>query len=165
MGEAVKVEVTALPGIGVRQDVVTASGRRIGVVSHRDGHRDLVVYGEDDPDACSAVITLTGTEADALAEVLGAPRVVERLAALHEQAAGLLVNEQIPVLAGSHYDGRTLGETRARTRTGASIVAVLRQGKVLASPGPDFVFAAGDRILVVGTAEGTAAVARIFASG
>lgn len=165
VGESVKVEMTALPGIGVRQDITTESGRRIGVVSHRSGRRDLVVYDHNDPDACRALVPLTGHEADALAEVLGAPRVVERLAALNEQAAGLLVNEQVPIPAGSVYDGRTLGETQARTRTGASIVAVLRGGEVLASPGPDFVFAAGDRVLVVGTAEGTAGVAQILASG
>ncbi|WP_308207773.1 cation:proton antiporter regulatory subunit [Actinomadura madurae] len=63
------------------------------------------------------------------------------------------------------YDGRPLGDTRSRTRTGASIVAVVREGQVIASPRPDFVFHAGDIIVVVGTGEGTAAVAQILSDG
>ncbi len=89
---------------------------------------------------------------------------MERLAQLQRQVEGL-VSEQIPILAGSPYDGRTLGDTRARTRTGASIVAVVRDGDVIASPRPDFGFRAGDVVVVVGTAEGTEAVATILAGG
>ena len=90
--------------------------------------------------------------------------MVERLAELHRQVEGL-VTEQIPITAGSPYDGRTLGSTQARSRTGASIVAVVRDAQVIVSPRPDFVFAAGDKVVVVGTGEGTAAVARIFSDG
>ena len=67
--------------------------------------------------------------------------------------------------AGSPYDGRSLGDTRARTRTGASIVAVVRHGQVVASPRPDFVFHPDDIVVVVGTADGTAAVARLLVEG
>ena len=49
------------------------------------------------------------------------------------------------------HAGRPLGETKARTRTGVSIVAVARSGAIHPSPGPDFVLAAGDLIAVVGT--------------
>lgn len=160
--DAVQVEETRLPGIGLRHDFVTASGRRVGVVSHRTGRRDLLVYDETDPDACREVVRLSDEEADALAEFLGAARIVERLGALNEQVGGL-VTEQLPISAGSPYDGRTLGETEARTRTGASIVAVLREGNPIVSPRPDFRFAAGDTLLVVGTTEGVAGVAEILA--
>lgn len=159
--DAVQVEETRLPGIGLRHDFVTASGRRIGVVSHRTGRRDFLVYDENDPDACREVVKLTGEEAEALAEFLGAPRVVERLGVLNEQVAGL-VTEQLRVDTGSRYDGRTLGETETRTRTGASIVAVLREGGAVVSPRPDFRFVAGDTLIVVGTAEGVAQVAEIL---
>ena len=160
--KATRVEETPLPGIGLRHDFVTAAGRRVGVVSHRDGRRELVIYDARDPDACVAQVRLTDEEADALAEILGATRVIERLAALRQQVEGL-VSEEIPVRPASAYDGRPLGDTRARTRTGASIVAVIRGGQVLASPGPEFVFAGGDVVVVVGTAEGVAAVADILA--
>ena len=98
------------------------------------------------------------------AELLGTGRIVEHLAELHRQVEGL-VTEQLPIAPGSPYVGRPLGDTQARTRTSASIVAVVREGQVFASPRPDFVFAAGDVVVVVGTGEGTAAVAAILADG
>jgi TrkA domain protein len=160
----VDVERTALPGIGLRHVFTTARGRRIGTISHRDGRRDLLVYDRRDPDTCVLTVPLTVEEANALAELLGTARIVERLAELHRQVEGL-VSEQIPITAGSPYDGRPLGDTQARTRTGASIVAVVRDGSVVASPRPDFVFHAADIVVVVGTAEGTTAVADLLAAG
>jgi TrkA domain protein len=160
----VDVERTALPGIGLRYTFTTQQGRRLGLVSHRNGRRDLVIYRRDDPDSAADSLVLTSAEADGLAELLAAARVVERLAELHRQVEGL-VGEQLPIVPGSPYDGRTLGDTRARTRTGASIVAVVRDRQVIASPRPDFVFQAADVVVVVGTTEGTAGIAAILADG
>ena len=158
------VERIPLPGIGLRHVVTTSRGRRIGVVSYHTGRRDLVVYRRDDPDSAADTVVLCAQEANELAELLGAARVVERLAELHHQVAGL-VSVQIPIVVGSPYDGRPLAETRARTRTGASIVAVVRDREVIASPGPAFVFSAGDVVVVVGTDEGTDMVAAILGGG
>ncbi|MBT2212211.1 MULTISPECIES: cation:proton antiporter regulatory subunit [Actinomadura] len=158
------VERTALPGIGLQHTMTTGRGRRVGVISHRTGRRDLVVYDKDDPDSCTAAVILTPDEANAIAELLGTGRIIEHLAELHRQVDGL-VTEQLPITPGSPYDGRPLADTRARTRTSASIVAVVRDGHVIASPRPDFTFTAGDTIVVVGTDEGTAAVARILTDG
>jgi TrkA domain protein len=160
----VDVERTALPGIGLQHVFTTAKGRRIGTISHRDGRRDLLVYDRVDPDTCVLTVPLTVEEANALAELLGTARIVERLTELHRQVEGL-VSAQIPIAAGSPYDGRTLGDAQIRTRTGASIVAVVRDGNVVASPRPDFGFQARDIVVVVGTAEGTAAVGDILATG
>lgn len=159
------VEETALPGIGLRHEFSTRGGRRLGVVSHhRSGRRDLVIYDADDPDASAASITLTPEESDVLSELLGAPHIVEKLADLSRAFAGL-VGEQITILAGSPYDGRLLADTQARTRTGASIVAVVRDSEVLASPRPDFRFQADDVVVVVGTPENTTAVGNVLRSG
>jgi TrkA domain protein len=158
------VERTALPGLGLQHVFTTARGRRVGVVSHHTGRRDLVTYDVHDPDTAAETVVLTPDEANMLAELLGTQRIVERLAELARQVEGL-VSRQIPIEPGSMYEGRMLGDTRARTRTGASIVAVVRRGQVIASPRPDFWFNAGDIVVVVGTAEGTDAVATIFATG
>ncbi|ETK34103.1 cation:proton antiporter regulatory subunit [Microbispora sp. ATCC PTA-5024] len=159
-----EVERTALPGIGLQHVLTTERRRQVGVISHHTGRRDLVVYDKEDPDTCVVTVALTAEEANALAELLGTGRVVERLAELQRQVEGL-VTEQIPIAPGSPYAGRTLGDARVRTRSGASIVAVVRDGQVVASPRPDFRFEAGDVVVVVGTAEGTAAVADILSSG
>jgi TrkA domain protein len=156
------VEQTTLPGIGVRHDLVTGSGRRLGVVTHRNGRRDLVLYDRDDPDGCAADIPLTDDEAEALADILGASLMLGQLSGLRQQAAGLLT-EQISIPAGSPYVGRRLGDTKARTRTSASIVAVLREREVIASPDPTFRFEAGDVVVVVGTRHGLDGVSKILA--
>jgi TrkA domain protein len=160
----VRVERVELPGIGVRHDLMTDGGRRIGVVTHRTGERRLVVFDRDDPDDCTEQVVLTDDEADALAEILGASIMLGQLAGLREQAAGLLT-EQLSLPADSPYVGRTLGDTRARTLTGASIVAVLRDAGLIPSPGPEFRFEAGDVLVVVGTRSGVDGVSRILANG
>jgi TrkA domain protein len=160
----VRVEQTALPGIGVRHDMVTETGRRIGVVSHRDGRRDLIVYDDDDPDARLAAVPLTDDEAEALADLLGASLMLGQLAGLRDQAAGL-VTEQLPLPPSSPFVGRPLGDTKARTRTSASIVAVLRGAQVIPSPRPDFRFHSGDVVVAVGTRRGLDALTRILANG
>lgn len=159
-----QIEVTPLPGIGVRKDFpVRKGGRRIGVVEHRDGSIDLIVGRPGNPDA-SDQIALSSTEASALASLLGAPQVVAQLEAEHREFDGVSTG-QFPIAAHSPYDCRTLGDTRLRTRTKASIVAVIRSGAALASPGPEFVFTAGDALIVVGSADSLKAAAQILHDG
>lgn len=57
--DAVQIEETALPGIGLRHALLTSSGRRVGVVAHRSGRRDLVIFAIADPDACREVVAAT----------------------------------------------------------------------------------------------------------
>ncbi len=45
-----RIDETRLPGIGVRHDFVTAAGTKVGVVTYRDGRREVVVFDERDPD-------------------------------------------------------------------------------------------------------------------
>ena len=158
------VEVTPLPGIGTRKDFVLSSGRRVGVVTHRDGHTDLIVSKADDPDACAASLPLTTEEAAALSNLLGAPQLVAQLEEEHRDLPGIRT-KQLYIKDGSRYDGQTLGDTGMRTRTGVSIVAVMRAGQVSPSPNPDFTFTGGDLLVAVGTPDGFAAAAKILANG
>lgn len=160
----VNVEVTALPGIGVRKDFALRNGRRIGVIAHRDGGIELILSAADDPDACVAALPLSVEEAGALANLLGAPQLVARLTAEHRELPGIKT-KQLPVQEGSPFDGRPLGDTAMRTRTGVSLVAVMRAGQVHPSPGPEFTLAAGDLLVAVGTSEGLAEAATILARG
>ncbi|ONM47741.1 cation:proton antiporter regulatory subunit [Nocardia donostiensis] len=158
------VDVTALPGIGVRKDFEVKCGRRIGVVAHRDGDIDLIVSKLEDPDACAAQVPLSTDEAAALANLLGAPQLVSNLEDGQRDLPGI-TTRQLPIGDQSPYGGRTLGETGMRTRTKASIVAVLRAGQLHPSPGPDFTFTAGDLLVVVGTPEGLDAATKLLAHG
>ncbi|OLR91759.1 cation:proton antiporter regulatory subunit [Actinokineospora bangkokensis] len=158
------VEVTPLPGIGTRQDFVSRSGRRIGVITHRDGHFDLIVSKHDDPDSCVASIPLTVDESGALANLLGAPQLVAYLEDQNREVAGIKTR-QLPLVPGSPFDGRTLGDTALRTRTAVSVVAVVRAGTVHPSPRPDFVFGGGDLLITVGTSDGLAKAADVLEHG
>ncbi|QKV97363.1 cation:proton antiporter regulatory subunit [Streptomyces sp. NA02950] len=154
------VNEVLLPGVGLRYEFVNRDGDRIGVVARRSGDFEVVVYEGEDPDEARAVLRLTGEEADTLAEILGAPRIAERFADLTREVPGLSAG-QVEVAAGTPFSGQPLGETRARTRTGASIVAVVRGEEVIPSPGPGQVLRAGDVLVVIGTHEGIAAVEQI----
>jgi TrkA domain protein len=157
------MEVTEilLPGVGVRYEFQTVTGDRVGIVAKRDGEFDFVRYERRDPDAAETLLTLTRDEADTLAEILGAPRIVERFADLTREIPGL-VSSTIELPVGSRFDGQALGETRCRTLTGASIVAVVRGDHVIASPAPDEVLYGGDSLVIVGTTSGIDGVRRII---
>ncbi|MFQ5846272.1 MAG: cation:proton antiporter [Candidatus Methylomirabilales bacterium] len=47
--------------------------------------------------------------------------------------------------------GKTIGDLHIRRRTGASVVAVIQDGKVTANPGPEHRIAAGQVLVVVGS--------------
>jgi TrkA domain protein len=160
----VRIEKVELPGIGTRHDVLTQSGRRIGVVAHRDGQRNIAVYDIDDPDSCRDSVRLTDDEAAALADVLGASVMMSKLTGIGEQPTGLFT-EQLSLPADSPFSGGVLGDTRARTLTGASIVAIAREGRIMPSPTPDTAFRAGDTIIAVGTREGLDSLARLLVNG
>ena len=149
-----EVTETALPGVGVRHEFTASSGKRIAVVSHRGGWQDIVVYGEDDPDACSTVLRLDADDAQTLAELLGAVHIAEALVAL-QRVQGLAL-DWFTVPEGSTAVGRTIGEGRYRTHTGASVVAVIRGSTTVPAPGPDFVFEAGDVAVAIGTTDSLA---------
>ena len=156
------IQETNLPGVGLRHDFTTKAGRQLGVVTHRTGRRDLLVYDRSDPDACQEVIQLTDDEADALAELLGAARLVEHLAGL-QRIEGLAI-DWLPIRPGSPYAGRTIADTQARSRTGSSIVAILRDDRAIPAPTPDAGLEAGDTLVVVGTADGIKELARLLGS-
>ena len=135
----------------MRHEFVSSSGQRIAVVSLRSGRRELAVYRADDPDACTALLELDPEDAAVLAEILGAPQVAAAVTAM-QRIQGLAI-DWIRVDALSSAAGSTIGTGGYRTRTGASIVAVLRDEETHAAPGPEFELAAGDVVVAVGSAE------------
>ncbi|MBT2417009.1 cation:proton antiporter regulatory subunit [Streptomyces sp. ISL-22] len=156
---AARVSSTPLPGIGVRYDLTTREQRRLSVVAHRDGSRTLNAYQEDDPDACALSVRLSSGEAEALIDALMPAHHSPNLLSTTELG---LVAERVELSATSHWNGRLLGDTRMRTETGVSIVAVLRRAEAIPSPGPDFRLAGGDTLIVIGTREGVEAAAAIL---
>ncbi|MGW0495350.1 cation:proton antiporter regulatory subunit [Streptomyces sp. NPDC003007] len=156
---APRLSSTPLPGIGVRYDLTTRESRRLSVVAHRDGHRTISAYREDDPDACDLSVRLTSEEATTLVDALMPAHHTPNLLSTTDLG---LVAERIELPASAHFSGRLLGESRIRTDTGASVVAVLRRAEAIPSPAPDFRLAGGDTLIVIGTREGVEAAAAIL---
>ncbi|MDP5226755.1 MULTISPECIES: TrkA C-terminal domain-containing protein [Arthrobacter] len=158
------VEETELPGLGVRKDFMTASGRRIGVVVHRDGTTEFILSTWDDPDTCQASIPLTSQETTTLAQLLGGQLIVNQLTEEHRDVPGI-VTRQFSILHESPFRDRPMGTASIRTRSGVSIVAIMREGEVIPSPGPDVVLHASDLLVAVGTLEGLDKAAEILRKG
>jgi TrkA domain protein len=158
------VKEVLLPGVGLRFEFENRDGDRIGVIARRTGDFEIVVYPKHDPDQAQQVFRLTEDEAEALAQILGAPRIAERFADLTREVPGLRAG-QVVIRPGGPFVDRPLGDTRARTRTGASIVAIVRDDEVIASPGPSETLRAGDVLVVIGTDDGIAGVQDIVAQG
>lgn len=160
----VRIEETALPGVGVRHDFSTRNGQRIGVISHRDGRRELLVYDRRDPDACSTVLPLDEEDVRTLADLLGGSQVVERFDRLRQSVAGLTI-DWLPIAPGSPWADRTLAEIGLRKSTGVSIVAVNRDDEITVSPPADYRLAAGDVLVCVGSASAITAAEKLASGG
>lgn len=158
-----EVRETKLPGLGIRYEFMTSRGNRVGVVHHRTGRRELLLYERDDPDTCRDVVALDEEDSRTLSELLGGSRVEEQLDRLQE-VEGLAI-DWLPVSEGTPYADRTIGDTRARTRTGVSVVAVLRGEQAFPAPDPSFRLRAGDTLLVVGTPRGIEQLAVLLRTG
>ena len=153
---------TPLPGVGIRYEFTSAAGDRLGVVVRRDSRRELVLYDERDPDRCRDTVEMTGAEAATLVELLGGTKVTERIADIRHEVEGLSI-EWVTMVPGAGLVGRTIGDGQIRSRTGASVVAVIRGERSIPGPGPDLELAAGDVALVVGSVDGVQRAARLLA--
>ncbi|MDH4276637.1 MAG: cation:proton antiporter regulatory subunit [Acidimicrobiia bacterium] len=148
-----EVREIKLPGVGVRLEFDTEAGEQVAVVVHRGGRRELMVYDSDDPDICTTVMHLTPAEARTLSEALGGSTVTEVSRVVEQRIEGLAI-DWIEVDEGSSFLDRSIADGMFRTRSGVSIVAVIRGIETVPAPGPDFVFTVGDVAVVVGTPAG-----------
>ncbi|MDP8956739.1 MAG: potassium transporter TrkA, partial [Actinomycetota bacterium] len=118
----------------------------------------------EDPDAGVESVRLDEQDSRTLAELLGTSRVVNELAELQQDIEGLAI-DWLPVIEGTPFAGKPIGATRARSRTGTSIVAVLRGDEAHPAPGPEFELLAGDTLVVVGTPRGIEELAVLLRTG
>ncbi len=131
---------------------------------HHDGRRDILIYGIEDPDTCTTTLALSAADSRTMDELLGGSRITEVNSVVQHEIEGLSI-EWITVAPVSPAAGHSIGEGAYRTRTGASIVAVIRADQPVPAPGPEFVFDADDVVVAVGTAEGLAALRVLLTAG
>ena len=152
---------TKLPGIGVRYEFTTDAGDSAGVVIRRDGTRDIVIYDRADADAAVGTIELSEGDAAAIAELLGGTNITVRLEQLRHDVKGLAI-EWVTMPDSGGLTEQTIADGHIRTRTAASVVAVVRGDHAVPGPGPNFEFLAGDQVLVMGDTEAVTEATRIL---
>lgn len=148
-----EIQETQLPGVGIRHDFVTEGDDRVGVILHHSGQRDLLIYDHEDPDTCRVAVRLQKDEAHIMSELLGAVHVTQSVANVQQMIKGLAI-DWIPISETWTCAGSSIAEMMVRSRTGVSIVAVIRGDHTFPSPEPEFRFRPGDLAVVVGTPDG-----------
>ena len=133
----------------MRHEFAADTGQNVGVLVHHDGRREILVYDKADPDACSSVMTLSYDDTRTLTELLGATQVSEEVAEAQHEVEGPSIT-WIKVQPGSAVAGTTIAAGAYRSKTGASVIAVIRDGEPLPAPEPDFVFEPDDLVVAVG---------------
>lgn len=154
-----EIRETKLPGVGLQFEFTTRSGERVGVISRYSGRREMLLFDERDPDAVRDRVELSESESAALAELLGGTRITAQLAALTAQVEGLII-DWLPL--PPDFADMTIAETEMRTRTGSSVIAIVREGQAVPAPGPEDVLRRGDTVVIVGTREGITQAAELL---
>ena len=148
-----EIRESDLPGVGKKFSGRTAAGEEIVVVIHHDGVRELFRF-TDDPDRPESVTRLTDQEAHRIGAVLsGAYFQPVSEDAVLEVMKGLHLR-WFPVATVSFFAGRSIGDLQIRSRTGVSVIAIIRgRDTHLPNPSPDEILQVGDTVVAIGTVE------------
>ena len=146
------VRESDLIGIGKKYQIETEAGDNMVVVIHDDGRREL--YRHDDIDhETHCVMTLSDEESRQIAGILGGlsykPKALETI----EVALDDLRIEWYKVEASNDGVNKSIGELNVRQKTGASIIAAIKDVETIINPGPEFVIEPGVTLVIAGKAK------------
>ena len=141
-----------LPGVGKKFALRTVEGDRMTVIIHNTGHREIYHFKEGEEYPFHA-IRLEDAESRKLGAILGGAYFQPPVAESMDMVLGQLSVEWFRVTETSAIAGHTLSEAAIRNRTGASVIAILRDKKAFPNPQPDARIEAGDTLMVVGDRE------------
>lgn len=160
----VDVRRVKLPGVGVLHTFVTDDGGKVGVITHRSGHSDLITFADaEDGDARKVSLRLDEDEAHTLAELLGGTRITESLSGM-DRIPGLSI-DWFPVDYEHHIAGQQLGSLTSKGLPGVTVVAVVRGESANPAPDGDFKVFPGDTLVVAGAPEKVAKAFQFFRTG
>lgn len=158
-----EIDETPLPGVGIRQDFGCRSGTRVGVITRPSGRRELLVYDPHDPDTVRSSVDLSPEESGILGELLGTHTVTHQVEHLGAGIIPGLSIDWVPI--PTDRPAVTIADLEVRTRTGASVVALVHDEEPIPAPGPESVLHPGDTIVLVGTDEGIQRATRLLETG
>jgi TrkA domain protein len=148
------VTETDLPGVGKRFEVDLGSDEAALVLIHNNGRRELFYRPDPDADA-EKMLELSDREARTIGSLLEGAHFQPVATDTTETTIGEdgVMLEWYTLDADDELVGMSIGTVDVRRRTGATVAAIERDGEVVQSPGPDFVFGNGDQLVVVGSRE------------
>lgn len=146
------VRESDLIGIGKKFQIETEAGDNMVVVIHDDGRRELYRHDDEDNET-HCVMTLSDEESRQVAGIIGGlsykPKALETI----EVALDDLRIEWYKVEASNDGVHKSIGELGVRQKTGASIIAAIKDSETKINPGPDYVIEPGDTIVIAGKAK------------
>jgi TrkA domain protein len=156
-----KIREVDLPGVGKKYTLDTQASEQVVVVLHRTGKRELYLFtaGSGTP---SAVIELAPEEAQQIGGILSQTYFEAAPDSSRELVMKELTIDWLALPAGHAMTDKSIRELAIRQKTGASLVAILREGKSVINPDPDEMLRAADTLMVIGNAEQVARFKRTF---
>ena len=139
-----------LPGVGKKYVMPLREGGNLAIIVRPDGERQIYHFLEDD-DRPHDVIKVDEDESQQIAQLMGKTLVAAPDLADLDLVFGALEIDWVTLEADSPMVGSTLGDSHLRKRTGASVIAVMRDGRAIPNPAVDLEFREGDTLLVIGS--------------
>lgn len=142
-----------LPGVGKKFEVELDGEKRLVIVIHNTGKRELFVRPEPNADA-EKLFELTDRQARQVGTIMeGAYFQPIRVGTIDTVIGENTLIDWVKVTKESPAAGRTLGEARLRERTGASVIAIQRDDETITNPGAPTRLEAGDTLVILGSRE------------
>jgi len=152
---------TDVPGVGRKFELEIDDGKRLVVILHHDGKRDVYLRPEEDADS-EQLFSLSGDQARKFGSILeGAyfqPVELDQI----RVPLGEAIIEWHEVAEGADLAGVSLETASIREESGASIIAVQRGEETIPNPPPDTRIRAGDTLVTLGTREEQSALASLI---
>jgi TrkA domain protein len=147
----VTVYESDLPGVGKKFEVELNDDSRLVVVIHNTGRRDVYLRPDDDGDS-EKLFEMSDRLARMVGTILeGAYFQPIRTDTIETVLGDDTLLEWVKLSADSPVVGKTLAESNVRATTGATVVAIQRDGQTISSPDADTDLQADDILIVVGS--------------
>jgi TrkA domain protein len=147
-----RVYESEVPGVGRKFELELTGEKSAVVVVHHDGRCEL--FRRDGPDADGEkILDLKGEQANRLGSILEGAYFESVDVDSLSVPLGDAIIEWVEVVEDSPVAGKTLGESRIRTETGTSIIAIQRGEETISNPPPETELEPGDLLVAVGTRE------------
>ncbi len=157
---------TDLPGIGRKFQVDTRSGDKLVILVHDDGKREMHHFDYNDPDESISMVTLDDSEARRVGAILGGMVYMPKALESVDVAFDEMVIEWFKVEREAKGAGMTIGKLEIRKKTGAAIIAVIKQNhEKIVNPGPEQVIFVGSTLVVLGERGQVKACKRLIEKG